>query len=145
MTATTRHAGARHRLLALLSLLLVVGAWACGTRALSYVDPADAVAQQSRVIATASTDVTAEKAGGAAETARDGSSRCEAPGSPAPCRKVFVAQPDLRLAQATDIVLWAVGPPAETPPTVWADVCRDVVISGLSPPTAPSVLDRLRM
>ncbi|MDA5146081.1 hypothetical protein PEM37_31670 [Streptomyces sp. AD681] len=141
-------ARARHGLTALLSLLLVMSAWACGTRAHAH---GEVTLAWGRATVTAPVEGNAqepsagEEAPGTVDAARPDSPQCETPGSPAPCRKVLPAQPDVNLPAATDKVVPSVALTGAVPRTSSADVRRDAVTSGLSPPTVRTVPDRMRI
>ncbi len=141
-TWAARHAKTRSYLLALLSLLVVTSAWVCATGVLSTDAPAAASGRES---VTVSEVTTAQEAHDTAEAVRQDSSRCEAPGSPSPCRKVLVPQPDLRLPETTAPAALTAALPVSVPHALSADVCRDVVTSGLSPPPGRAATDRLRI
>ncbi|MEU0303130.1 hypothetical protein ABZ252_27305 [Streptomyces sp. NPDC006175] len=142
------HTRARCGLTALLSLLLVMSAWACGTRALAN---GEVTLARGRAPVTAPVDGSAqepsarEEAPDTVDAAWHGSPQCETPGSPAPCRKVLPAQPDVSLPAATDKVAPSAALSGAVPRTASADVRRDAVTSGLSPPTVRTVPDRMRI
>lgn len=140
MASVTSSARARRGLLALLSLLVVLSAWACGTRAFD----AGAGLPGPRTV-TASADAVAQGPVHATATVRPGSSRCDTPSTPAPCRKVLLAQPDARLPETTEPVARTAAVTATGLETVSADLCRDVATSGLSPPAGRAVADRMRI
>ncbi|WP_385644205.1 hypothetical protein [Streptomyces sp. SudanB91_2054] len=140
VTAVTRSARAGRGLLALLSLLVVLSAWACGTRTLDV-----GTGLSSPRAVTASADAAVQGPGEATDRVRPGSSQCEAPGTPPPCKKVLLAQPDVRLLETAEPVARTAALAATGLDTLSADVCRDVVTSGLSPPAGRAVPDRMRI
>ncbi|MBF8173746.1 hypothetical protein IW294_23645 [Streptomyces olivaceus] len=139
---------ARHGLTALLSLLVVMSAWACGTRALANGEVTLAWGRApvtAPVKGSAQEPSAGEEAPGTVDAARYDFPQCETPGSPAPCRKVLPAQPDVSLPAATDKVVPSVALSGAVPRTGSAGVRRDAVTSGLSPPTVRIVPDRMRI
>ncbi|MFI1058565.1 hypothetical protein [Streptomyces olivaceus] len=141
-------ARARHGLTALLSLLVVMSAWACGTRALANGEVTLAWGRApvtAPVKGSAQEPSAGEEAPGTVDAARYDFPQCETPGSPAPCRKVLPAQPDVSLPAATDKVVPSVALSGAVPRTGAAGVRRDAVTSGLSPPTVRIVPDRMRI
>ncbi|MFJ8795820.1 hypothetical protein [Streptomyces sp. NPDC102462] len=107
-----------------------MSAWACGTRTVSFTGtPAAAV--------TADTGTIAEEPSGDTAAVRHGSAQCETPDRPAPRRKIFFPQPVVRLPDTAGVVVQGAAQPSEVFRMTAADVCRDVVTSGLSPPGVP--------